>query len=102
MWALSTAAEKLGVTPVALQMALDRGETIASLAQACGVDVDEVTETVVEAELADIEALARIAGFGAADIALLGREMREYLVAVVNEGEHIAEALFDGRTLESV
>lgn len=102
MWALSTAAEKLGVTSAALQMALDRGETIASLAHAGGVDVDEVTESVVDAELADVEALARIAGFGAADIALLGRDMREYLVAVVNKGEHIAEALFDARTLESV
>jgi hypothetical protein len=92
MWAYRTAAELLGVTQTALHAALDRGETIASLVDACGLDVNRVTEAIVEAELADIDALARIAGFARADIVLFRHEMRDYLVALVTHGEHAAEA----------
>ena len=97
MWAQSTASEMLGVTPTALQAALDRGETIASLAHECGLDVEQVVDAVVAAELADIEALARIAGFTEADGELFGLEVRAYLGTLVTSGERAAEALVEGR-----
>ena len=97
MWARSTASEMLGVTPTALQAALDRGETIASLARECGLDVELVVDAVVAAELGDIEALARIAGFGEADVELFGLEVRAYLGTLVTSGERAAEALVEGR-----
>jgi hypothetical protein len=97
MWVQSTAAQMLGVTATALQAALDRGETIASLAQECGVDVEQVVDTVVAAELADIEALARITGFTEADVELFGLEVRAYLGTLVTSGESAAEALVEGR-----
>jgi hypothetical protein len=96
MWALPIAAEMLGVTPTAMQAALDRGETIASLAQECGLDVEQVVDAVVAAELADIEALARIAGFAEADVELFGLEVRGYLGTMVTNGERSAEALVEG------
>lgn len=98
MYAMTTAAEILGVTPAALEAALARDETILSLTRACGLDPKRMTEAIVDAETADVEALATIAGFGADDVAGFVGEMRSYLVSFVTDGEHVADRLFD-RTL---
>lgn len=92
MDALAIAAEQLSVTTTALQGALDRGETIASLARSCGFDVRGVLEEVVDAEVADVEALAIIAGFGPDDVAEFAHELRTYLTSFVLDGEHVADA----------
>lgn len=99
MYAIPTAAGILGVTPRALEAALDRGETIASLTRACGLDPEEMAQSVVDAEVADVEVLATIAGFSAADVAVFVQEMRAYLVCFVYDGEDVADALFDGAAL---
>lgn len=96
MYAISTAADILGVTPTALEAALARGETIVSLTRACGLDPDEMTESVVDAEVADVAALAMIAGFDADAIAEFVAEMRAYLVSFVTHGEQVAEQFFGG------
>lgn len=95
MYAISTAAERLGVTPTALETALDRGETIATLTRACGLDPDEMTLSVINAEVADVEALAVIAGFDAAEVAQFVAEVRAYLITLVWDGEAAADARFD-------
>lgn len=94
MYAISTAAANLGVTPSALETALSRGETIASLTRACGLDPDEMTRSVIEAEVADVEALAMIAGFDSAEITQFVKEMCEYLITLVWDGEAAADARF--------
>ncbi|MGH8828349.1 MAG: hypothetical protein ACRDVZ_12310 [Jiangellaceae bacterium] len=91
MDALSIAAEQLGVTPRALQAALDRGETIASLAQACGLDADRVREAIVDAEVSDVEALGPIAGFSPADVGQFVREISAYLREFVERGQLVAD-----------
>ena len=96
MYAMTTAAEHLGVTPKALSTALERGETIASLTRACGLDPDEMTLAVINAEVADIEALAMIAGFDASTTATFVAELREYLITYVWDGQAAADARFDG------
>ncbi|HEY9410703.1 MAG TPA: hypothetical protein VIP77_14080 [Jiangellaceae bacterium] len=80
------------MTTTALQAALDRGETIASLARSCGLDVRGVLEPVVDAEVADVEALAIIAGFGPDEVAEFAHELRTYLTSFVLDGEHVADA----------
>lgn len=100
MYAIPTAAQFLGVTPTALEAALDRGETLRSLTIACGLDPDRMTEAVVDAETADVVALARIAGFGPDAVAEFTRELRAYLVAYVRDGEQAADRLFETRVLQ--
>ncbi|WP_157741320.1 hypothetical protein [Jiangella sp. DSM 45060] len=102
MYAIPTAAHILGVTPAALETALERGETISSLAIACGQDPERMTEAIVEAETADVVALAGIAGFGRDAVAEFVRELRDYLVAFVRDGEQVADRLFETRTLQPV
>lgn len=102
MYAIPTAAHILGVTPAALETALERGETISSLAIACGQDPERMTEAIVEAETADVVALAGIAGFGRDAVAEFVRELRDYLVAFVRDGERVADRLFETRTLQPV
>lgn len=102
MYAIPTAAQILGVTPKALATALERGETIHSLAVACGQDPDRMTEAIIDAETADVVALASIAGFGPDAVAEFARELRAYLVAFVHDGEHAADRLFEARTLQPV
>ncbi|WP_146605229.1 hypothetical protein [Jiangella anatolica] len=102
MYAIPTAADILGVTPAALETALARGETIRSLAIACGQDPERMTEAIIDAETADVVTLARIAGFGADAIAEFARELRAYLVAFVTDGAHVADRLFETRTLQPV
>ncbi|TDC56680.1 hypothetical protein E1212_01555 [Jiangella ureilytica] len=99
MYAIPTAAHILGVTPAALEAALQRGETIRTLALACGLDPDLMTEAIVDAETADVVALASIAGFGQDDVAEFTRELRAYLVAFVDEGEPVADRLYETATL---
>jgi hypothetical protein len=101
MYAIPTAAQMLGVTPTALEAALERGETIASLALACGLDPESMTETIIDAETADVVALASIAGFGPDAVAEFARELRTYLVAFVRDGERVADRLFEPRTLQA-
>lgn len=96
MYANETAAEILGVTPDALAHALGRGETIASITASCGLDVRAMTEAVVDAELADIEALAVIAGFAPDAVDDIVADMRAYVVAVITDGAAAAEARFSG------
>ncbi|WP_157987492.1 hypothetical protein [Jiangella endophytica] len=100
MYAIPTAAQILGVTPTALEAALERGETIRSLAIACGQDPDRMTEAVIDAETADVVALAGIAGFGPDAVAEFVRELRSYLVAFVRDGERVADQLYETRTLQ--
>jgi hypothetical protein len=100
MYAIPTAAHILGVTPAALEAALDRGETIRSLALACGLDPDLMTEAIIDAETADVIALASIAGFGPEDVAEFARELRSYLVAFVHDGERVADRLYEAATLQ--
>ncbi|MBB5787081.1 hypothetical protein [Jiangella mangrovi] len=102
MYAIPTAAQILGVTPAALEAALERGETIRTLALACGLDPDLMTEAIVDAETADVIALASIAGFGPADVAEFARELRTYLVAFVHDGERVADRLYETSTLQPV
>ncbi|TDD68499.1 hypothetical protein E1262_15880 [Jiangella aurantiaca] len=102
MYAIPTAAQILGVTPAALEAALEHGETIRSLTIACGHDPDLMTEAIVDAETADVVALADIAGFGPDAIAEFARELRAYLVAFVSDGQHVADRLFETRTLQPV
>ncbi|WP_152690575.1 LLM class oxidoreductase [Jiangella alkaliphila] len=102
MYAIPTAAHILGVTPAALEAALERGETIRSLTIACGQDPDRITEAIVDAETGDVVALARIAGFEPDAIAEFTRELRAYLVAFVDDGERVADRLFETRTLQPV
>ncbi|NED94736.1 hypothetical protein G1H11_05370 [Phytoactinopolyspora alkaliphila] len=99
MYAIPAAAEVLGVTPTALEAALRRGETIASLTEGCGLDVDRMTEQVLDAEVPDIEALASIAGFDSDEIDQFAAELRNYLISFIHEGEQAANALFDGPVL---
>ncbi|NEE03743.1 hypothetical protein [Phytoactinopolyspora halotolerans] len=99
MYAIPTAAEILGVTPAALEAALERGETIATLSRSCDVDVDTMTESLVDAEVPDVEALATIAGFTSDEIAQFAAELRAYLVEFVNEGQDAADNLFDSPAL---
>lgn len=89
----SFTADQLGVTPRALQAALDRGETIASLARSCGLATDLLLEAIVDAEVSDIETLAVIAGFGPADVDEFVRETTVYLREFVEHGEAVAEKL---------
>lgn len=91
MYAITTAAEILGVTADALERALDRGETIGTLTKACGLDVDAMTRAVVDAELADFTVLARIAGFDPAGQVEILRDIRDYVITFVNQGEYAAE-----------
>lgn len=102
MYAIPTAAHILGVTPAALEAALERGETIRTLAVACGLDPDLMTEAIVDAETADVVTLATIAGFGREDVAEFARELRAYLVAFVDEGERVADRLYETTTLQPV
>lgn len=102
MYAIPTAAHILGVTPTALEAALERGETIRSITIACGIDPERMTDAVVDAETADVVALARIAGFGPDAVAEFVRELRAYLVAFVRDGERVADRLFETRTLQPV
>ncbi|WP_129664720.1 hypothetical protein [Phytoactinopolyspora endophytica] len=102
MYAIPTAAGILGVTPAALEAALQRGETIATLARACGLDLDTMTDSLVDAEVPDVEALATIAGFDSDDISEFTAEMRAYLVTFINDGEHVANAQFDRPALIGV
>lgn len=95
MYVTSTAAEILGVARVVLETTLASGETIADLARGRGLDVDAVTEAVVDSEIADIEVLAVIAGFSADDVMLFVNEVRDYVVAFVNGGEETANQQFD-------
>lgn len=88
---LTVAADRLGVTPTALGAALGRGESIASLAAACGRDVDAVTAAVVDSEASDIEALGTIAGFDDADVTTFVAEVSEWLRSYVEHGEQIVE-----------
>ncbi|AYY12589.1 hypothetical protein EF847_07595 [Actinobacteria bacterium YIM 96077] len=99
MYAISTAAEILGVTPSALEAALERGETIATLTEACGLDLDHMTESLVNAEVPDIEALAMIAGFDSDEIAQFGAEVRQYVTSFIHDGEQAANRRFDGPVL---
>ncbi|WP_166345563.1 hypothetical protein [Phytoactinopolyspora limicola] len=99
MYAIPTAAEILGVTPAALEAALDRGETIATVTRACGLDVDHMTESLVNAEVPDIEALAMIAGFTTAEISQFAAEVRTYLTSFVEHGQQAADAWFDSPAL---
>lgn len=99
MYAIPTAAHILGVTPAALEAALERGETIRTLALACGLDPDLMTEAIVDAETADVVALASIAGFGREDVAEFARELRAYLMTFVDEGERVADRLYETTTL---
>jgi hypothetical protein len=96
MYAITAAADVLGVTPRALRKALQRGETIASLTQACGLDLDVMTAKIVDSEVPDVEALAKIAGFRDDDVSRFSTEMRDYLVSFIQHGEQAANALFDG------
>jgi len=84
---LTVAADRLGVTPMALGAALGRGESIASLAAASGRDVDTVTAAVVDSETSDIQALGTIAGFDDADVTTFVDEVSEWLRAYVERGE---------------
>lgn len=102
MYAIPTAAHILGVTPAALEAALERGETIRSITIACGHDPERMTDAVIEAETADVVALAGIAGFGPDAIAEFVRELRAYLVTFVRDGERVADRLFETRTLQPV
>jgi hypothetical protein len=95
MYAMSTAAEILNTTTAALEAAMTSGVTIADLSRGRGLDVDAVVESVVDAEIGDIAALATIAGFDAGDVALFVAEVRAYLLAFVDHGPHAAETLFD-------
>ncbi|WP_026877897.1 hypothetical protein [Jiangella gansuensis] len=101
MYAMTTAADLLGVTPSALEAALARGETVLSLTRACGLDPHWMVEAVVDSEAADLTALATIAGFGPDDVELFGRELRAYLVAFVADGEDAADRLYDQRVLQA-
>ena len=101
MYAIPTAALMLGVTPTALEAALERGETISGLALARGQDPDRMTEAIIDAETADVVALASIAGFGPDAVAEFTRELRAYLVAFVRDGERVADRLFEPRTLQA-
>ncbi|SEF15203.1 hypothetical protein [Jiangella alba] len=100
MYAIPTAAHLLGVTPAALEAALERGETIRSLTIACGQDPERMTDAVIDAETADVVALAGIAGFGPDAVAEFVRELRDYLVAFVRDGQRVADRLFETRTLQ--
>ncbi|PSL08541.1 hypothetical protein CLV30_101516 [Haloactinopolyspora alba] len=102
MYAIPTAADRLGVTPGALRKALDRGETIANLTRACGLDPDEMTLAVIDAEVADVEALALISGFDDTEIALFVSELRAFIITFVWDGEAAANARFDAGTIEWV
>ncbi|TDE10139.1 hypothetical protein [Jiangella asiatica] len=102
MYAMTTAAELLGVTPKALAAALARGETVLSLTKARGLDTDRMVEAVVDSESADVAALATIAGFAPDDVELFSRELRAYLVAFVTDGEDVADRLFDEQVLQPV
>ncbi|WP_157574935.1 hypothetical protein [Jiangella muralis] len=101
MYAIPTAAHILGVTPAALAAALERGETIRSLTIACGHDPERMTQAVVDAETADVVALAGIAGFGPDAVAEFVGELRAYLVAFVRDGQRVADRLFETRTLQA-
>ena len=101
MYAIPTAAQILGVTPAALETALERGETIRTIAVACGHDPDRMTEAIIDAETADVVALASIAGFGPDAVAEFARELRAYLVAFVHDGERVADRLYETRTLQA-
>jgi hypothetical protein len=95
MYAIPTAAEILGVTPNALEAALDRGETIATVTRACGLDVEHMKESLIDAEVPDIEALAMIAGFDSEEISQFAAEVRSYLDSFVEHGEQVADTWFD-------
>lgn len=84
---------RLGVTPAALA---------ASLTIACGKDPVAMTEAIVDAETADVVALAGIAGLEPDATAEFTRELRAYPVAFVRDGEHAADGLFRTRTLQPV
>jgi hypothetical protein len=95
MYAIPAAADILGVTPEALETALERGETIATLTRACGLDVEQMTEQVLDAEVPDVEALATIAGFDSDEVSQFSHELRSYLISFIHEGEQAANARFD-------
>ncbi len=96
---VSTAADLLGVTPAALDAALGRGETIASLARECGLDEHDVVEAVVEAEASDVAVLAMIGGFGQSDIDQFVAEISAYVRTFVVSGPEVADAALDGQPL---